>query len=97
MLVEFSAAAEQDLLDIALYIAEDSPRRAFTFVDELENACTDLAEGPLRFALLQGFEAKGYRRRVHGRYLIIYSLNNDRIYIVRIVAAAMELTAALLD
>ena len=35
MRVELSEQAEGDLLDIALYIADDNPDRAFSFVDEL--------------------------------------------------------------
>ena len=36
MKVNFSPAAQTDLLDIALYIAQDNPKRALSFVDELE-------------------------------------------------------------
>ena len=36
MKVVFSPAAKDDLLEIALYIAQDNPTRALSFVDELE-------------------------------------------------------------
>ena len=36
MRVTFSVAAKDDLMDIAVYIAQDNPARALTFVDELE-------------------------------------------------------------
>ncbi|MFN4210208.1 MAG: type II toxin-antitoxin system RelE/ParE family toxin [Devosia sp.] len=39
MRVELTSLAESDLLDIALYIADDNPERAFSFVDELQEAC----------------------------------------------------------
>jgi toxin ParE1/3/4 len=39
MKVSFSPAAQGDLLDIAVYIAQDNPARAATFVEELEAKC----------------------------------------------------------
>lgn len=46
MNVAFSPAAETDLVDIALYIAQDNPKRALSFVDELEAKCAVLGEAP---------------------------------------------------
>ena len=95
MRVELSALAESDLLDIALYIAEDNPDRAFGFVDELQQACDGLADRPLRFPLLPGFEEKGIRRRVHGRYAIIYAVDPALVRVLRIVSAAMDMNRIL--
>ena len=39
MRVTFADAAQGDLVEIAVYIAKDSPARALTFVDELEAHC----------------------------------------------------------
>ena len=36
MKVVFSPAAKDDLMEIAIYIAQDNPARALSFVDELE-------------------------------------------------------------
>ena len=95
MRVELSALAESDLLDIALYIAEDSPDRAFSFVDELQQACDGLADRPLRFPLLPGFEEKGIRRRVHGRYAIVYAVDPAVVRVLRIVSTAMDISRIL--
>lgn len=95
MRVELSAAAESDLLDIALYIAEDNPDRAFSFVDELQQACDGLADRPLRFPLLPGFEERGIRRRVHRRYAIVYAVDPALVRVLRIVSAAMDISKIL--
>lgn len=42
MKVSISPAARDDLLEIALYIAQYNPRRALTFVDGLEGRCAAL-------------------------------------------------------
>ena len=44
MKVEFSPVAKDDLLEIALYIAQDNPVRALSFVDELEAQCLRLGK-----------------------------------------------------
>jgi toxin ParE1/3/4 len=44
--VAFSPAAEADLLDIAIFIAEDNQARALTFVDELEEKCDVVGRTP---------------------------------------------------
>jgi toxin ParE1/3/4 len=40
--LEFSPAAQSDLMDIAMFIAQDNPKRALTFVEELEGKCEAL-------------------------------------------------------
>ena len=89
--VRLSVLAEQDLLDIALYIAEDSPDRAVSFVGELQEACNGLAEHPLRFPIIPGLEARGHRRRVHGRYAVVYRVEVDIVRVLRIVSSAMDM------
>jgi toxin ParE1/3/4 len=39
----FSPAAQDDLMEIAVFIAQDKPKRALTFVEELEASCETLA------------------------------------------------------
>ena len=46
MKVTFSPAAAADLMDIAVFIAEDNPTRALTFVDELESKCDAVGGAP---------------------------------------------------
>ena len=50
MRLVFADAAEQDLEDIALYIAEDSPIRAVTFTDELQDRSFSLLRAPFKGA-----------------------------------------------
>ena len=64
MIVRFSAEAEADLEHIADHIAQDNPRRALTFVQELRAACLGLAEFPERFTLVARYAERGIRHRV---------------------------------
>lgn len=52
MKVLLTAEAESDLERIADYIAQDNPRRALSFIEELREKCLGLSEMPLTFPLL---------------------------------------------
>jgi len=97
MRLVFADEAEQDLEQIGDYIAEDNPIRAVSFVKELRAACYGLLEAPLRFAALEGLEAKGYRRRIHGRYAIVYTIAEQDVLIVRVLSVAMDLKSILTE
>ena len=91
----FSDRAERDLESIGNYIAEDNPRRAVSFLKELRVACEDLVETPLRFAELDGFGHLGWRRRIHGRYAIIYVFDQNKLTILRVLTLAMDMKSVL--
>jgi toxin ParE1/3/4 len=90
MRVSFSPAAQDDLLDIALYIAQDNPKRAATFVEELEAKCMLLGTasgiGTTRPELGQGV-----RMLPHGRYLIFYREQEGQLRIERILHGARDI------
>jgi toxin ParE1/3/4 len=95
MKVRFSAKAKSDLLEIGLWIAQDNPARAESFVDEIENACARLADAPRAFPLLPGHETSGIRRRPHGSYLVLYVIGIEAVEIVRILHGARDYEAVL--
>ncbi len=86
-----SARAEQDLLEIWLYIAAENPAAADRQLDRFEAAFTSLARnpelGPARPDL-----APAMRYYVVGRYLILYQQNGASVEIVRVVHGARYLS-----
>jgi toxin ParE1/3/4 len=88
--VVFADAALQDLLEISSWIAEDSPRRALSFVGELRAACRGLGRYPRRFQLVSRYAGREIRRRVHGAYLIFYEVERSEIRIIRILHGARD-------
>jgi toxin ParE1/3/4 len=95
MKIELSGLAESALLDIGLYIAADNPDRAFSYVEELQEACRGLADRPLRFPILPGFEEQKIHRRVYGRHGNIYVVNEQRMVVLRILSTEMDIDRAL--
>jgi plasmid stabilization system protein ParE len=95
MNVELSAEAETDLEAISDFIARDNPVRALSFVREIIERCLSLAEMPEAFPMVPRYQHRGIRRRVHGRYLIFYRIEGDRITILHVLNGAMDVEALL--
>lgn len=95
MKVRLSDLAEQDLLDIATFIAADSSLQAEIYTERLGQACLDLADNSLRYALIPRYESRGYRRRPFENYAIIYAVQGDEVVVVRITSSARGLDSLL--
>lgn len=90
MIVELAEEAETDLEAIGDTIAADSPQRALSFVLELREKCLELGDLPERYPLVPRYESRGIRRRVHGRYLIFYRVETDKVVVVHVLPGAMD-------
>jgi toxin ParE1/3/4 len=90
----FAPAARLDLLSIGQYIALDNPRRAITFVDEIEERCNRLGEFP---GIARRLPALGKNARVlvFKGYLILYRDLPDHVAILRVIHGARDLAAIL--
>jgi toxin ParE1/3/4 len=86
----FTPAARDDLMTIGLYIADDNPPRAESFVAELEAKARHLAENPRSYPARDDI-SPGLRAAVHGRYLLLYREFEDEVRIVRVVHGARDL------
>lgn len=96
MKVLFSPRSEEDLEEIADFIARDSPRRAIRFIAEIRATCEKLADAPFGYELQPQLDPD-IRRTVHGRYLIFYSVDAERVRVERILHGARDLTEDLFD
>jgi toxin ParE1/3/4 len=86
----YTPLAEADLLEIALYIADDSPERAESFVAELQARASRLAEFPDASSVRDDI-SPGLRSVVQGRYLLFFRVYAHEIRIVRILHGARDL------
>ena len=85
-----TAQAEEDLIELWLYIAQDNPGAADRLLDEIEDKFSLLAAnpqlGPARPAI-----AADCRYFPVGRYLILYRLIPDGIEVIRVVQGSRRL------
>jgi toxin ParE1/3/4 len=94
--VRRTARAEEDLLDIWLYIAVDNPQAADRLVDRLDSACARLAAHPLSGPSREDIGA-GVRHLVVENYLILYRYDGKAVEIVRILHGQRRLGVEILD
>jgi toxin ParE1/3/4 len=87
-------AALADLKAITLYIAEDNPDRAITFVEELRAKAQQALERPESFPARDDL-SPGLRVARHGRYLLFFHKVEDEIQIVRVMHGARDLAQIL--
>lgn len=82
--------ALEDIEAIGDFIAAGNPARAVSFIDELLAVCARIAERPRAFQRREDL-ARGLRQAVHGRYLILFTLEKDGVVIERVLHGARRL------
>lgn len=90
--------AQEDVLELALYIAKDNPDAALRFIDAVEATCARLAEMPkigvtrtFKHPALAGIRMLPTRGFEH--YLIFYLPAEGGIDVVRVIHGARDLPA----
>jgi len=82
--------AKDDLVDIWLYIAADSPTIADKFIDYVHEQCEHLCSTPeigrKRDELIPGIRSLPVKR-----YLVFYRVTNDAIEIARILSGYRDI------
>ena len=91
MRVVFAPEALDDLVEIAAYIAEDSPRAARQVAAGLKAKASDLSSMAERFPVIGVRDGLVMRRRPHKSYAIFYYLKADKhVVIARILHSARD-------
>lgn len=94
MRVELSSFVERDLEEIADWIAEDNPRRAVTFIQEIREAFRRIGEGPLHDQLRPDI-GEDARLAVVGNYVIFFRIDDTVVRIERVVYGGRDLPSIL--
>jgi toxin ParE1/3/4 len=82
--------AQADLLEIWLYVAQDSARAADRLLDRIEAQCRLLTDNP-RIEKARPEIAPDARAWIVGRYLVLYRERDDGIEVVRVVHGARDI------
>jgi plasmid stabilization system protein ParE len=88
--VEITPAAERDIEEIWIYIANDSPENAADFILRFEDQINTLERLPERCPLIPENELLGsfYRHLLYGAYRTIFRVAGNTVYILRIIHGA---------
>jgi toxin ParE1/3/4 len=95
MKVNYAYDAQSDLLEIHKWIHKDNPKRANSFIDELEQICLELGDTPLAYPVVLDENGNQVRRRVWRNYLIFYRVELNVLVILRVGHAAQNWSKAL--
>jgi toxin ParE1/3/4 len=91
--LRYLPAARNDLLSILEFIAKDSPNRATTFIDRLDDRMGQLEHHPLlgRIPRHPRLREYGYRVMVIQSYLVFYIVRGQTIEIHRVAHGSRNL------
>src|SRR5437016_6283535 len=89
--IAWSLTAQDDLLDIGIYIARDSPVYAVRMIDRLVEAVEQLGLFPLSGRVVPEFERADLRELIVSSYRIVYLVQADNVTILRVVHGARDI------
>ena len=88
--IQRTAQAEEDLIEIWLYIAQDNPAAADRVLDDIEEMFEALVENPM-IGRLRPDIAPELRYFTVGKYLILYRVVPNGVQVVRVIHGARDL------
>lgn len=90
MRVNFTADALADIEQIGAYIAEDSPERARSFLQELREFIEQISDNPRRYRLRDEWGGD-YRAANFGNYLAIFETADEDVTILRVANGSQNI------
>lgn len=90
MKIELSPYIEGDLDAIADFIAQDNPRRAVTFIENIRRTFSDIQRAPFIYQLRPDI-GKEARTTTVGNYAILFRIMEKAVRIERIVYGGRNL------
>jgi toxin ParE1/3/4 len=90
MHIQFSSHVERDLEEIGDWIAQGSPSRAVTFVQELRREIRRIGDNPRLFRLRPEIRPD-LRLATFGRYLILFRIADNMVHVERVVYGGRDL------
>ena len=91
--VRYLPIAQDDLISIFDWIAKDSPGRALSFIEKIDQRIGVLSKSPRLGRIPRNIRLReyGYRVLILDSYLVFYKLRNQVVEIHRIVHASRNL------
>ncbi len=91
MKVHWTDTAEDHLVAIYAYIAQDSPQYAILMVDRLTRRSQQIANFPLSGRKVPEYEMEQIREVIEGPYRIIYHIKPDQIDVLAVIHGSQEI------
>ncbi len=97
--VHWATVADEDLKNIVLYIAEDSPPNARSIFEKIKEQTSNLAHFPERGRTVPELQDQGiflYRELIVTPWRIIYRVSDKKVYILSVIDSRQNVEDILL-
>ncbi|MBK5966211.1 plasmid stabilization protein [Thiocystis minor] len=88
----YTAQPKRDLNAIGLYIVQDNPHHAVSFIRELRAQCRKIAQAPQAYRQRPELGV-GIRACAHGNYVIFFMEDGRVVRIIRVLHGALDIDA----
>jgi toxin ParE1/3/4 len=88
--VFITPAADKDIGNIGNWIAGENPKRAISFMLELQKACEAIGDVPKGSVVVQRYVGLEIRRKPYRDYLIFYRIKNSTVEILHVIHGARD-------
>ncbi len=97
--VHWATVANEDLKNIILYIAEDSPRNARLIFEKIKEQASSLTHFPEKGRTVPELQDQGiflYRELILAPWRIIYRISDKKVYILSVIDSRQNVEDILL-
>lgn len=84
----WSTTAENDLIEIIDYIAQDSPQYALSFYDDVQEKVENLIDFPHIGRIVPELDESNMRELILSNYRLVYRIHGEKIQILRLIHGA---------
>jgi plasmid stabilization system protein ParE len=97
--VHWASIAEEDLKNIILYIAEDSPPKARNIFEKIRETASRLTNFPERGRIVPELQDQGlflYRELILAPWRIVYRVSDKKVYVLSVIDSRQNVEDILL-
>ena len=97
--VHWAKIAEEDLTNIILYIAEDSPTNARAIFEKIKEKASSLTQFPERGRVVPELQEQGlflYRELIVAPWRIVFRISDKKVYILSVLDSRQNVEDILL-
>ena len=96
--LRYLPSAERDIAEAIEYLMQEEPSAALIFLDAIDHAALQISEFPETGPLSRDkrLAAKGYRITIAGSYIMIYTIRDNIVWVLRVLHSKRNYPALLL-
>lgn len=97
--IHWAGVAEEDLKNIILYIADDSPTNARVIFEKIKKSASSLTQLPERGRIVPELQNQGisfYRELIIAPWRLVYRISDKKVYVLSVLDSRQNVEDILL-